>query len=216
MHSDPCSESQNRHRLARYVRSSFTPLLCVAALAVSLVSVAPAARPTGPRTVAEAFTATTANMTPAGVNLRIQVIEWQEADARSEAVATLAAGADAATPLAKLPTVGYVWPSSSPVGYSLKYSHRVAAADGGEHITLVTDKPLGGYDYKGWSAPNRTGKQAPYSVIELDLQGSGTGTGDLSLGAEVTLDEAAGTITLTAAPDAAQLLTNVKRETAPR
>ena len=51
--------------------------------------------------IADTFTATTANMTPAGVNLRIQILEWQEADARAEVVATLAAGADAATPLGK-------------------------------------------------------------------------------------------------------------------
>jgi hypothetical protein len=144
------------------------------------------------------------------------VIEWQEAEARSEVVATLAAGADAATPLAKLPTVGYVWPSSSPVGYSLKYAYRVAAADGGERVTLVTDKPLGSYDYKGWSAPNVPAKTTPYSVIELDLQGSVAGTGNLSLGAEVTLDEAYGTVTLAVTPGASHLLTKVKRETAAR
>ena len=115
----------------------------------------------GPR-VADAFTATTANMTPAGVSLRMQILEWQEADARAEVVATLAAGADAATPLGKLPTVGYVWPDRSPVGYSVKYAHRAAQPDGGERITLVTDKPLGSYDFKGWSVaePGREERRA--------------------------------------------------------
>jgi hypothetical protein len=215
MYGDPSLKSK-KQRLAHRVRSTIAPLLTAAALAVSFVSLAPAAHAAGPRAVAEAFAATTANMTPAGVNLRIQVIEWQEADARSEAVATLVAGADAATPLSKLPTVGYVWPSDSPVGYSLKYSHRVAAADGGERITLVTDKPLGSYDYKGWSVANATATHAPYSVIELELPGSGAGTGSLSLAGEVTLDEQAGTVTLAAAPGGASLLTNVKREPAAR
>jgi hypothetical protein len=164
----------------------------------------------GPRLVADTFTATTANMTPAGVNLRIQVMEWQEAGARAEVVASLAAGADASTPLAKLPTVGYVWPNGSPVGYSVKYANHAQEQSGNERVTLVTDKRLGSYDFKGWSVEGAAaGSDAPYSVIELELNGSGTGTGTLSLAGEVLLDEAAGTVTLKGAPS---LLTNVKRE----
>jgi len=165
----------------------------------------------GPLLVADTFTATTVNMTPEGVNLRIQVIQWQDAAARTEVVATLAAGADASTPLAKLPTVGYVWPNASPVGYSVKYANHAPEANGNERVTLVTDKRLGSYDFKGWSAAGAAaGSDAPYSVIELELSSSGTGTGTLSLGGEVLLDEAAGTVALK--PGAPSLLTNVKRE----
>jgi hypothetical protein len=183
----------------------------MAALALATVSEAFAA---GPRLVADAFTATTANMAPAGLDLRIQILEWQEADARAEVVATLAAGADAATPLGKLPTVGYVWPNGSPVGYSLKYAHRAPQPDGGERITLVTDKPLGSYDFKGWSVASPAVKNdAPYSVIELELNGSGAGSGNMSLVGEVSLDEEAGTVTLNGG-HTPSLLTNVNREAA--
>lgn len=185
----------------------------MAAVAAFMASKAYAA---GPRLVADTFTATTANMTPAGVDLRVQIINWQEADARAEAVATLAAGPDAATPLAKLPTVGYIWPSGSPVGYSLKYAHREAQPNGHERVTLVTDKRLGSYDFKGWSvaSPAANG-DAPYSVIELELDAAGIGTGNLSFIGEVLLDEEAGTVTLNEGAGAPRLLTNVKRE-APR
>jgi hypothetical protein len=167
----------------------------------------------GPRLIADSFTAVTANMTPAGATLRMQIIEWQEPSARSEAVATLAAGADAATPLAKLPTVGYVWPNGSPVGYSLKYAHREPQADGRERVTLVTDKRLGSYDFKGWSVASPGAKtDAPYSVIQLEVDSSGNGTGTISLVGEVAIDEAAGTVQLNASPGAPSLLTNVKRE----
>ena len=182
----------------------------MAALAMFMASQAYAA---GPRLVADTFTATTANMTPAGQVLRIQVIEWQEAEARAEAVATLAAGADAPTPLAKLPTVGYVWPEGSPVGYSVKYAYRTQQPNGGERVTLVTDKRLGSYEFKGWSVASPVvGSDAPYSVIELDLNGPSAGTGTLSLAAEVVLDEEAGTVALR--PGAPTLLTDVKRELA--
>lgn len=168
----------------------------------------------GPRLVADAFTATTANMTPAGLGLRIQILEWQEAGARAEVVATLAAGADAAGPLGRLPTVGYVWPTGSPVGYSLKYAHREPQPGGGERITLVTDKPLGSYDFKGWSVASPAVKSdAPYSVIELELNGSGAGDGNMSLVGEISPDEEAGTVSLTGG-HTPSLLTNVKRETA--
>jgi hypothetical protein len=212
MHSDPCLSSKKESTPAWYLRSTGIRWLVASALAVSLISVAQAERPAGPRTVAAAYRAVTANMSPAGVNLRIQILEWQEAAARAEVVATLAAGADAATPLAKLPTVGYLWPNSSPVGYSLKYAHRVSLPDGGERVTLVADRRIGSYDYKGWSVPGSAAKDLPYTVVELDLTGSGTGTGNLSLAAEVMLDETAGTVSLAAGSAAASVLHDVKRE----
>jgi hypothetical protein len=184
------------------------------ALASGLIASAVAA---APRPLADTFTATTAHMTPAGLQLRMQIIEWQEPEARAEVLATLAAGADAATPLGKLPTVGYAWPSGSPVGYSLKYAHREAMGDGRERITLVTDKRLGSYDFKGWSvASPGVNNDAPYSVIELYVSDAGTGTGTLSLAGDVVLDEAAGTVALQSGAGAPSLLENVKRETAPR
>jgi len=164
----------------------------------------------GPR-LADTFTATTANMKPAGLELRIQILEWQEAAAREEIIATIAADADAASPLTKLPTVGYVWPKGSPVGYSLKYAHRTSAGDGGERITLVTDRRLGQYEFKGWSVPSPAAtKDLPYSVIELYVDSSGAGTGTMSLAAEVRLDEESGTLSLTTG--SMHLLTDVKRE----
>jgi hypothetical protein len=189
--------------------SSVAGCAMAALFALALTTSAYAA---GPRAVADAFTATTANMTPAGLNLRIQVLEWQEADARTEVVAALAAGSETKA-LAKLPTVGYIWPASSPVGYSLKYAQRTSLPEGGERITLVTDKRLGSYDFKGWSVPSPVAADLPYTVVELDLPASGAGTGKLSLAAEVMVDEANGTVSLASSP-AANLLTNVVREPA--
>src|SRR5688572_20847214 len=134
MRSDQSLSARKHHRFAA---------LTLLAVAATLPSFAFAAA----QQLAGAFTATTANMTPASVNLRMQILQWQEGDARAEVVATLAAGADAATPLGKLPTVGYVWPTGSPVGYSVKYAHRAPQPDGSERITLVTDKRLGSYDF---------------------------------------------------------------------
>lgn len=178
--------------------------------ALAACALTAAAYAAGPASVVDTFTATTANMTPAGLKLRVQILEWQDAAARSEAVASMAAGADAPTPLAKLPTVGYVWPSESPVGYSVKYAHREQTG-GGERITLVTDKRLGSYDFKGWSVANPATQDAPYSVLELYLTGTGAGTGTLSLVADILLDEQAGSVALADGANAPALLVDVKR-----
>lgn len=208
MHSDPFPSSTPHHRFARYGLGTLVPLLAAAAMTFSAVPATAA----GPRTVADVYTATTANMTPAGVNLRLQVIEWQEQEARSEVIATLAAGAEGTATLAKLPTVGYIWPNRSPVGYSVKYAHRAQAADGSTKITLVTDRRLGSYDYKGWSVPTPATTEVPYSVVELYVDGSGNGTGTMSLAANVEIDEQAGTVALGSGNTGTKLLTDVKRE----
>ena len=168
-------------------------------------------------TVAATYTATTANMTPAGTQLASSGHPLAIRHARAEVVATLAAGADAPTPLGKLPTVGYLWPQGSPVGYTLKYAHTTPSPDGGERVTLVTDRLLGSYDFRGWSVPSATAQPAlPYSVVELYVSGTGAGTGNLSLAAAVRLDEQAGAVSLDEAGAGSHVLTNVKREAATR
>lgn len=183
----------------------------VSALAACVLTTA--AHAAGPASVVDTFTATTANMTPAGLDLRIQILEWQDADARSEVVGAIVAGADATTPLGKLPTVGYVWPSESPVGYSVKYAHREQTG-GGERVTLVTDKVLGSYEFNGWSVASPAAQEVPYSVVELYLGGSAAGTGTLSLVAEVMLDEQAGSVALKDGAQAPALLVDVSRAAA--
>ena len=71
------------------MKSALTFRLVAVTLAATVPLVTSNADAAGPRLVADTFTATTANMTPADVSLRMQMIEWQEADARIEAVATL-------------------------------------------------------------------------------------------------------------------------------
>ena len=110
-----------------------------------------------------------------------------------------------------------MWPNGSPVGYSVKYAYREPQTDGRERITLVTDRRLGSYDFKGWSVASPGAKSdALYSVIELEIDGSGNGTGTISLVGEVVIDEGAGTVRLNTSAGVPSLLTNVKREPATR
>jgi len=175
----------------------------------SLVVLDPAAAQVRP--VQDTFTATTAGMTPTGLALRLQVLEWTDDAARAEVVTALQ-NTDAPA-LRQLPTVGYLWPAGSPVGYSIKYAQRTTTAAGGERITFVTDRPVGSYDYKPWSVAAATAKPAvDYSVIELYLDAGGNGTGNLSLAADVVIDAATNTVSL--AEGAATVLAQVQRQPA--
>ena len=153
--------------------AAFAAMLVLPALALVPDMAMAQARP-----VPDTFTATTTGMTPAGVTLRIDVLEWSDDAARAAVISALTSdeaetptddGAETATDdaaetptdddaetadlLAELPTVGYLWADGSAVGYALKYAHRASSGDGdGERVTFVTDKPLGAYGFKPWAA----------------------------------------------------------------
>ena len=207
MQSDP-SSSPHHHRFISTGKRTRIVAACAAAAFLVLTPTAPAA----PRAVAATFTATTTGMTPADVKLRIQILEWSEAGARADVVAALADEGEAAKALAPLPTVGYVWPAGSPVGYSVKYAHRMPGPNGGERITLVMDKRIGSYDYKGWSVTGTSAKPIAYSVLELSLDSSGNGVGTLSLAADVVVDDEADTVSLATDGTTVNVLKDVKRE----
>jgi hypothetical protein len=113
--------------------------------------------------------------------------------------------------LASLPTVGHVW-ATGPVGYALKYAHRLTDADGSERIVVVTDRLLGSLEHPAWKATGQGVEPAkPYTVVELRLK-KGRGEGKMSLTAPVTLDEQAKTIRLTNYETASTLLTDVHHQ----
>jgi hypothetical protein len=181
-------------------------LLAVALLAAA--SAAPAAD-TG-KTQVDRFTATTVAMTPRGETLRVDVRQWSDDAGRAAAVEALGGGSDTPKALAALPTLGYVWRSNSSVGYAIKYAHR-ASTPTGERLTFVTDKRLGAYDLERWAADaSAPPEDLPYSVLELYLNGGGSGDGTLSLAAGVKVDAAAGGVSLDAGPGSGHVLTDAK------
>lgn len=168
------------------------------------------------RHVPDTFTATTTAMTPAGLKLKIQVQEWSDDRARAAVIAALKDAAHAAKALAALPTVGYVWPSGSSVGYAVKYAYRDATADNGERITVVTNEPLDSYSSQPWKVSNTSAKNRyDYSVIELRLDGHGHGAGTTSLAADVKFDAQTDTVSLEHAATTTNVLTDVRREPKP-
>jgi hypothetical protein len=166
------------------------------------------------RRVPDTFTATTAEMTQAGITLKVDVLEWSDDDARAAVIAALTGAAEESGSLARLPTIGYVWTSGSGVGYALKYAHRMQAPGDGERVTVVTDRRLGAYSFHPWSAEGRSSETTPdYSVIELYLDDEGRGVGTMSLAADVIFDGDSGLVSL--AEGATHVLSEAKREPKP-
>ncbi|MEO8465787.1 MAG: hypothetical protein ABI640_10645 [Gammaproteobacteria bacterium] len=146
-----------------------------------------------------------------GITLKIEIVNWSDAEGREAVVATLGEENEIGKALDKLPSVGAVWQSGSAVGHSIKYAHRVMDADGTQHIVLVTSKPLDAFSFKPWTLTS--GTSAPplaYGVIELKLDAKGAGTGTLSLAGEVAIDTTAHTVSLKTASGTPTLLTSVK------
>ena len=147
------------------------------------------------RRVPETYTAVTQNMTPAGVELRADVLNWSTDEERAAAIEAMAAE-DPRAALTALPTAGVVWRTGSPVGHAIKYAHRREIPDGGEVVTLVTDRPIGSSSFTPWVAEPPAETALAYSVVELAVPAAGSGEGTMAIAAEVRIDAAAATVAL--------------------
>ena len=195
----------------------------IAGSLIMLAGVLPApAQESSDRPVPETFTATTANMEPEGAGLRINVLRWSGDEDRRAVLDVLTNPENAASEdgeldaLLELPTLGYVWPDGSALGYSIKYASRTETTDGGEHITFVTGRRIGRFARESW-APADTPEAAlrPFTVVEIRLDANGDGAGTMSPAADVAFDEASQTVTLTNYDAAPSLLAEAKRQPPP-
>jgi hypothetical protein len=138
------------------------------------------------RRIPETYTGITANMTPAGIELKADILEWSTDAQRQAAVAALTDADDPVAALRALPTLGVVWRSDSAVGAAIKYAERRTGSDGSETVTRVTDKRVDSTSFNPWSADAaEVSTRHPYSVIEFS---TGNGTGTLALAAAVRID----------------------------
>ena len=119
------------------------------------------------------------------------------------------------SPLARLtaaikaaPTFGFIW-SSGVTGYSIKYAWQSSSAGGAERIVLVTDRRLGTHALD-WAPLPGAAADSDFTLIEMRLDGKGVGEGKASLGAQVVVDAAAGTLALDGS-EAAPMLLRVTR-----
>jgi len=108
--------------------------------------------------------------------------------------------------LQSLPRVGYIRTPNS-IGYDLHYARKAPLPEGGERVTLATDRYIG-----FWEAANRPRTiDYPFTVIELRLNPDGVGEGKMSIATKVTMDKDKKQIELENYGTQPVLLNNVRR-----
>jgi len=181
-------------------------------LAIALTVPAAIALAEGSKPSPDPYEASLTGVSATGITLKLEILNWSDAAGREAVVQALGEDPkEIGKTLDKLPSVGAVWQSGSAVGHSVKYAERQAEADGSQRITLVTTKPFDSYSFKLWTLTSGTAPpRLPYGVIELKVDGKGSGSGTLSLAAEVAVDTAANTVRLKTGGGTPTLLTGVK------
>jgi len=158
----------------------------------------PAAAQAPKSPVTATFTATTAALSVgSGVALKIDILRWSTDDDAAKLVATFKDKGDKGwfEALQSASSVGYVWATTSSLGYPVKSARRVTTPDGGARILLALDRPLGSWDRPAWKAlTNPT--DYPFTVIELRVNKAGIGEGKVSLTGKVAIDDGAKAIAL--------------------
>jgi hypothetical protein len=111
--------------------------------------------------------------------------------------------------LQSLPRVGYFRTPNS-IGYDIKFARKRPGDDGGEIITLATDRFI-----SFWEAANRPRTiDYPFTVVEVHIGKDGKGEGKMSIATKVTYDKKNNTIVLENYKSQPVMLNEVKRETA--
>jgi hypothetical protein len=182
------------------------------ALALALLPVVARAQTQG---TPERFTATAINFdNPTGSaagSVELVVNRWSTEAERDRLLTSLMEkGPDKLLDtLQHMPRIGYIRTPNS-VGYDLRYARRVPGEDGGEKITLATDRPIG-----FWEAQARPRTlDYPFTVIELHMNRDGEGEGKLSIATRITADSDNKTIVLEDYATQPVLLQHVRREKA--
>jgi hypothetical protein len=111
--------------------------------------------------------------------------------------------------LQSLPRVGYFRTPDS-IGWDIHFARKMRGTDGGERITLITDRRIG-----FWEASRQPRSfDYPFTVIELRLNGDGEGEGKMSIATKIIADKDSNTVVLENYDLQPVQLNNVKRERA--
>lgn len=185
-------------------------------LAVTVAAAIAAARGLAAQatTIVARFTATTVGLKPgAGEILAIDVLRWSTDEEAQKLVAAFKEKGEKQwnEALTAAPLVGYVWPKSGSLGYSVRIAQHSTIPNGFERVVLVIDRPLGSWDREAWRAIGPSAVEYPFSVIELHVARTGRGEGKASLAAKVVVDEGRKAIGLENYAVAPILLRGVKR-----
>jgi hypothetical protein len=111
--------------------------------------------------------------------------------------------------IGRAPTIGYIW-TSEVTGYAIKYAWHAPLPDGGERIILATDRRLA--QTPAWHpVPAPPATDYEFTLVEIRLDGKGSGEGKTSVTTRVVVDNEAKTVALDNYAATPAIFQNVKR-----
>jgi hypothetical protein len=161
----------------------------------------------------ERLTATAAfvskpGMRPSAVTLEILIDRWSTDAERDRLIETLKdQGPNALLDLLRsLPSVGHISTTTS-TGSSLRFAQSKPAEDGGRHIILAAERPVG----VGNQQPRgRRHDDYPITALDIRFDRDGSGEGKLAYAARLTHNRKTGTIEVENYANEAITLTSVR------
>ncbi len=109
--------------------------------------------------------------------------------------------------LQDLPRVGYFRTPDS-IGWDVHFARKTPLPDGGERITLITDRRIG-----FWEASRQPRSyDYPFTVIEMRINNDGEGEGKMSIATKIIADKDSNTVVLENYDLQPVQLNNIRRE----
>ena len=159
------------------------------------------------------FSALAINMEapPGAVAMPVDIVleRWSTDQERDQVMNTLLeAGPDKLLEvMRRLPRLGSIHVPGN-LGWDLRYARHGEQEDGGERITILTDRPI-----TFWEMRDRPRSvDYPFTVIELRIGSDGKGEGRMTLGTKIMMDKATGTLILENYNIQQVMLNNVRRD----
>jgi hypothetical protein len=190
--------------------------LCIVAAVLAVGVAAPTAQhAAGDAATPVRYTALAVNMgSPVrwtSLTVEMVVERWSTDAERDRLVSTLLEkGPDKLLEtLQDMPRVGFLRTPDS-IGYDVRFARRVPGEDGGERVTLATDRYIG-----FWEAANRPRTiDYPFTVVELRIAPNGEGEGKMSLFTKIEVEKKTNTVILEDYGTQKVLLQGVRRQPA--
>lgn len=189
------------------------PIASIRMCAVFAASLATAGIASGQNGAALRLTAQAHNLSPA-INmpaqtpLEITVTRWSTDGEREQLVASLKEGGTEGLlkMLQQAERIGAIRIPTS-INYDFHFAMRTVGRDGVEHITLITDRPVG-----FWEAVDKPRSlEYRFMVVELQITPGGRGEGRLSVATRLSVDRFSGAIGLSTWENQIVTLRNVER-----
>jgi hypothetical protein len=134
----------------------------------------------------EEFTATAIvnnNLGAGAGRVIVRVERWCSEAESGRLVEALKKGPDSLLEaLRDMKSVGSIRTPDS-LGYDLRYAHQDPGDDGGRHVIIATDRPIG-----FWEAANQPRvSNYPFTVVQMELDKNGEGKGTMSVATKIIL-----------------------------